>query len=72
MHQTNQASISKRAFFITEFCRRYGVGRTRAFDELKAGRLRGRKIGRRTIITEDDAETWLRNLPDARGRPKGT
>ena len=48
---------------MAEFCQRYGPGRTTAYEELKSGRLRGRKIGRRTIITEDDAENWLRNLP---------
>ena len=48
---------------IAEFCERYGLGRTKAYEELKCGRLRGRKIGKRTIITEDDAEDWLRDLP---------
>jgi excisionase family DNA binding protein len=53
----------KRAFSIEEFCRRFGIGRTRAYEELKFGRLRARKVGRRTVITEDDAEAWLRRLP---------
>ncbi|MET3968070.1 helix-turn-helix domain-containing protein [Bradyrhizobium sp. S3.9.1] len=48
---------------IAAFCQCYGVGRTKAYEELKSGRLRGRKIGRRTIIIEDDAEDWLRRLP---------
>jgi hypothetical protein len=48
---------------IAEFCHRYGPGRTKAYEELKSGRLRGRKIGKRTIITEDDAEDWLVRLP---------
>jgi excisionase family DNA binding protein len=48
---------------IDEFCKRYGPGRTTAYQEIKSGRLRGRKIGKRTIITEDDAEDWLRHLP---------
>jgi excisionase family DNA binding protein len=48
---------------IVEFCQSYGVHRTKAYEELKSGRLRGRKIGRRTIITEDDAEDWLQCLP---------
>jgi hypothetical protein len=53
----------RRAMSIAEFCARYGPGRTKAYEELKSGRLRGRKIGKRTIITEDDAEEWLRHLP---------
>jgi excisionase family DNA binding protein len=48
---------------ITQFCERYGPGRTTVYQELKAGRLRGRKIGRRTVIAVDDAEDWLRRLP---------
>jgi excisionase family DNA binding protein len=53
----------QRALSIALFCERYGVGRTIAYEEIKSGRLRGRKIGRRTIITEDDAEEWLQRLP---------
>ena len=52
-----------RAFGIEEFCRRYGVGRTTAYAEMKAGRLRRRKVGRRSIIAEEDAEAWLNALP---------
>ena len=48
---------------IAVFCERYCLGRTRAYEELKSGRLRGRKVGKRTIIAEDDAEDWLRGLP---------
>jgi hypothetical protein len=53
----------RRVMNIPAFCERYGLGRTKAYEELKSGRLRGRKIGKRTIITEDDAEEWLRHLP---------
>ena len=66
MRQIQHSNEPKRAFSIEEFCKLYGPKRTTAFGELKAGRLRGRKIGRRTVITEDDAEEWLRSLPDAR------
>lgn len=54
---------SKRALSLEEFCCEYGIGRTRAYEELKSGRLRGRKAGRRTIISRDDAEAWLVHLP---------
>ena len=53
----------QRAMSIAEFSENYNIGRTKAYEELKSGRLRGRKIGKRTIITEDDAEEWLRRLP---------
>jgi excisionase family DNA binding protein len=58
-----QRRARQRAMSIGEFCQRYGIGRTTAYAEIKQRRLRGRKIGKRTIITEDDAEDWLRRLP---------
>jgi predicted DNA-binding transcriptional regulator AlpA len=57
----------QRAMNIPEFCERYGPGRTKAYEELKSGRLRARKIGKRTVITDDDAEEWLRHLPVIEG-----
>jgi excisionase family DNA binding protein len=59
-YQTQQA---QRALSVEEFCRRYSIGRTKAYQELGAGRLRARKVGKRTLITEDDAEAWLSRLP---------
>jgi excisionase family DNA binding protein len=53
----------QRAMSIAEFCQRYGVGRTTAYGEINSGRLRARKIGKRTVITDDDAEHWLEDLP---------
>jgi hypothetical protein len=58
-----QRRARQRAFSIQEFSQVYCLGRTKIYEELKSGRLRGRKIGKRTIITEDDAEEWLRHLP---------
>jgi excisionase family DNA binding protein len=61
-------AISKRAFSIPEFCRRYSIGRTHAYEEIAAGRLRAVKAGRRTLITQDVAEAWLATLPSVRTR----
>lgn len=58
-----QWQLPQRAMSLPQFCARYGPGRTKAYEELKSGRLRGRKVGKRTIIAEDDAEDWLRCLP---------
>lgn len=57
------ADRSCRAFPINVFCSRYGIGRSKAYDEIKSGRLTGVKIGRRTLIRAEDAERWLRSLP---------
>ena len=53
----------QRAMSIARFSEEYAIGRTKAYEELKSGRLRGRKIGKRTIISQDDAEAWLQRLP---------
>lgn len=49
----------KRAYSVTEFCELYGIGRSKAYDEMKAGRLKYRKCGRRRLIGEDDARDWF-------------
>jgi hypothetical protein len=58
-----QRRALQRAMSLSQFCERYGPGRTKAYEELKSGRLRARKVGKRIIIAEDDAEDWLRRLP---------
>lgn len=39
------------------------TNRTTLFGEAKAGRLKVRKLGRRTVILRADAEAWLQSLP---------
>jgi excisionase family DNA binding protein len=64
-----QRRARQRAFSIQEFSKAYGIGRTKIYEELNSGRLRGRKIGRRTLIAELDAEDWLRRLPTVSEAP---
>ena len=52
----------QRAFTLDEFCLFYRIGRTRAYEEINAGRLKTVKNGAKTIVRADDAETWLANL----------
>jgi hypothetical protein len=52
----------QRAMSVPSFCESVGIGRTRFYQEVKTGRLRVRKVGRRTIVTADDADEWLCNL----------
>jgi hypothetical protein len=52
----------QRAMSIATFCERYDIGRTKAYEEIKLKRLRARKCGKRTIITDDDAEDWLNGI----------
>jgi excisionase family DNA binding protein len=65
--------LTARAFSITDFCHLYGIGRTTAYAEIAAGRLRAVKVGHRTLIPSDAAEGWLALLPEisARLRKRG-
>ena len=40
-----------------------GICRTKIFQEIRAGRLRARKVGKRTILLADDLREYARNLP---------
>jgi hypothetical protein len=61
----DNAQLSVGGMSLPEACRFIGIGRSLAFSEIRAGRLRARKIGRRTIVTREDAIMYLRSLPIA-------
>jgi hypothetical protein len=48
---------------LTDFCREFGIGRTKAWEERKAGRLKVHYVGNRPRVGWDDAEAWFRSLP---------
>ncbi|WP_243286688.1 helix-turn-helix domain-containing protein [Geothrix terrae] len=54
-----QSSPTKVALSVAEFCAQFSLGRSKAYEEIKAGRLRIVKVGRRTLITVTDAMAWL-------------
>lgn len=39
------------------------IGRTKLREEIKSGRLKARKVGKRVIITATDLKSWLDRLP---------
>lgn len=53
------------AYSILEFCERFSIGRSKVYEEISSGRLVAHKLGRRTLITNTDAEAWLISLPRA-------
>ena len=60
--QNVEPTLAKRGYSISEACQRVGIGRTRLYGEIKEGRLRVRKCGRRTIIRVEDLDAWLDSL----------
>ena len=55
-------AIEKQAYDIRAFCAAHCVSRSFAYLEIKAGRLRPFKAGRRTLISREAAETWRQTL----------
>jgi excisionase family DNA binding protein len=50
------------AMTVKEFCRKYRIGTTKFYEEVKAGRLRAVKCGTRTLILNRDGISWERTL----------
>lgn len=51
------------SYSIEQLVRATGVGRSKIYAEIAAGRLQARKVGARTIVLHDEALAWLRSLP---------
>jgi excisionase family DNA binding protein len=47
------------ALSIKEFSRRNGIGRTTVYKEIKEGRLRTKKVGRRRLISCEEERRWF-------------
>ncbi|WP_375460588.1 helix-turn-helix domain-containing protein [uncultured Enterovirga sp.] len=60
---TRGPDLAKRLYTVAEFMADYGMSRTRTYAEINAGRLIARRLGGRTMIARDDADTWLAALP---------
>ena len=54
---------AKKLLTLDDFCQRYGVGRTRAYELIGASAITAVKVGRSTRITTESAERWLASLP---------
>lgn len=64
MTATNNSLIQPVAMSVDEFSRWAGVGRTTAWEEIRGRRLRAIKVGRRTLVTIEDAKHWLGTRPE--------
>jgi excisionase family DNA binding protein len=52
----------KPVFSIAEFCDATSLGRTRVYEEIKIGRLKAVRVGRRTLISNEEMHAWLLRL----------
>ena len=58
----NQPNIA--AMTIKQFMSWAQISHTKTYDEIRNGRLKAVKVGKRTLIKRVDAEAWLENLPE--------
>jgi Helix-turn-helix domain len=56
------------SYSLDEFARLNDIALTTVYGEIRSGRLIARKIGRRTIITAEDANDWRDRLPKVQPR----
>lgn len=61
----HQPSETRGAFSVDQFCAWASIGRSKFYQEVQEGRLRLRKVGRKSVVTMPDAMAWLSNLPAA-------
>lgn len=47
---------------VSDFLKRYSISRTSFYDQVKKGDLRIIKRGRRTFVSQPDADAWLETL----------
>jgi excisionase family DNA binding protein len=51
------------AVTVSEACRMAGIGRTKLYAEIAAGKIEARKYGKRTLITVASLQAWFNALP---------
>lgn len=56
-------------YTVTQFCETFQIGKTRAYEEIREGRLPIVKVGRRTLIRHEAAARWLAQC-EAEANPK--
>jgi predicted DNA-binding transcriptional regulator AlpA len=62
---TGSSLPGRLAYTIPELVHDTGAGRSKIYQEIAAGRLKVRKLGKRTLILHGDAVAWLQSLPAA-------
>jgi excisionase family DNA binding protein len=64
MEKDVNQTTPKRAHSVNTAAEMIGAGRDGVYEAIRAGRLRARKFGRRTLILDEDLTAFLRSLPD--------
>jgi hypothetical protein len=63
MIERKKPDVERVASTVDEFCARNHLCRDTAYRQIKAGKLRARKVGKRTLIFINDELAWRDSLP---------
>lgn len=68
MNVPTSASLNsdRLAYPINDLAKSIGVGRSKLYAEIAAGRLRAVKVGSRTVVPADAVQAYLARLPEVR------
>jgi hypothetical protein len=55
--------MERKSFRVAELAQRHHLSPAFIYKEISAGRLRARKAGSATIITDKDEQAWLDAMP---------
>jgi hypothetical protein len=55
--------VDRKSWRIAELAKRNHLSPAFIYNEINAGRLRARKAGAATIVTEEDEQAWLDAMP---------
>jgi excisionase family DNA binding protein len=58
------------ALSVPDFCRVYGIGRSKTYELIAAGVLEAKKVGAKTLIDRASAERWYASLPGFSPAPR--
>ena len=50
---------------VNDFCHAHGIGRTMFYEEVKRGEIKLIKIGKKTLVSDSEAQAWQRRKAEA-------
>jgi hypothetical protein len=59
------AFLNRGAFTVNQFCLWANIGRSKFYEEVKAGRIKLRKVGKKSVVITPDAISYIQSLPIA-------
>ena len=57
-NESNEPRHDRVNWRVDQFCKAHGIGRTLFYDEVKRGEIKLMKVGKRSLISNKEAEAW--------------